>query len=155
LFAGRDPYGDGQALQREGGAMIDMVFEAFRKASESTMQMPLEIYRGWTQQMLSSHPMATGMSFDWTRALQRRWSELVVETLHKHRESLDAAYRSGIQLIEQTFRVSDAKSSEEVRRMSEELWRKLLDVLKQQSESQVRDFQNWAARSIDIQRASA
>jgi predicted RNase H-like HicB family nuclease len=135
--------------------MIDMMFEAFRKASESTVQMPLEVYRGWTQQMLSAHPMSTGASFEWTRTLQKRWSELFLETLHKHRESLDAAYRSGIQLIEQTFRVSDAKSSEEVRRMSEELWRKLLDVLKQQSESQVRDFQNWAARSIDIQRASA
>lgn len=135
--------------------MIDMMFEAFRKASESTVQMPLEIYRGLTQQMLSTHPMASGMSFDWARTLQRRWSELLVETLHKHRESLDATYRSGIQLIEQTFRVSDAKSTDEIRRMSEELWRKLLDVLKQQSESQVRDFQTWAARSIDIQRASA
>ena len=135
--------------------MIDMMFEAFRKASESTVQMPLEIYRGWTQPMLSTHPMASGMSFDWTRSLQRRWSELLVETLHKHRESLDAAYRSGIQLIEQTFRVSDAKSTDEIRRMSEELWRRLLDLLKQQSESQVRDFQSWAARSIDIQRASA
>lgn len=135
--------------------MIDMMFEAFRKASESTVQMPLEVYRGWTRQLLSAHPMSTGGSFEWTRTLQRRWSELVIETLHKHRESLDAAYRSAIQLVEQTFRYADAKSPDDLRHLSEELWRKLLDLLKQQSDAQVRDFQSWAAKSIDIQRAAA
>jgi len=91
----------------------------------------------------------------WTRNFQKRWAELTVESLNKHRESLDSIYRSGIQLIEQTFRVSEAKTSDDYRRVVEDLWRKLLDVYKEQSESQVRDFQNWAAKSIEIQRASA
>jgi hypothetical protein len=68
---------------------------------------------------------------------------------------MDSAYRSGIQLIEQTFRISDVKSSADYQRTVEELWQKLLDVLKEQSEAQVRDLQTWAAKSFEMQRASA
>ncbi len=135
--------------------MLDLMFEALRKASESSSQMPLEVYKRWSQQMLSGQPLLAGGAFDWSRTLQRRWIELVVESLHKHRESLDATYRSGIQLIEQTLRSSEAGSPEDYRRATEEVWRRLVDLLKQQSESQVRDFQTWAQKSLELQRASA
>ncbi len=136
--------------------MFDLLFESFRKASESTMQMPLDMYKSWTQQWMAAQPgAAAGASVEWTRTFQRRWTEFAIESLNKHRESLDSIYRSGIQLIEQTFRVSEAKSSDDYRRIVEDLWRKLLEVFKEQSESQVRDFQTWAAKSIEIQRASA
>jgi hypothetical protein len=136
--------------------MLDLMFEAFRKASESSLRTPIEVYTGWTQQMLSGQPGLAG-AFNWGRTfqLQRRFADLMIESLHKHRESLDAIYRSAIQLIEQTFRYSEAKSPEDYRRASEEVWRRLVDLLRQQSESQVREFQTWAARSIELQRASA
>jgi hypothetical protein len=134
--------------------MFDILFEAFRKASESSVQMPMDIYKNWTKQMMSIQPDATAASTEWTKASQKRWSEFAIESLHKHRESLDTTFRSGIQLIEQTFRVSDAKSSEDYQRISEELWKKLLEVVKEQSESQFREFQTWASKSIEIQRAS-
>jgi hypothetical protein len=135
--------------------MFDILFEAFRKASESSVQMPMDIYKNWTKQMMSIQPNATGASIEWSKAFQKRWAEFAIEGLHKHRESLDTTFRSGIQLIEQTFRVSDAKSSEDYQRIGEELWRKLLEVVKDQSESQFREFQTWASKSIEIQRASA
>ena len=135
--------------------MFDLLFESFRKASESSMQMPLDMYKSWTQQLLASQPNATGASVEWTRSFQKRWTEFAIESLNKHRESLDSVYRSGIQLIEQTFRVSEAKSSEDYKRIVEDLWRKLLDVVKEQSETQVRDFQTWASKTIEIQRPSA
>ena len=61
----------------------------------------------------------------------------------------------GDQLIEQTFRVSDVKSSTDYQKIVEQLWQKLLDVFKEQSESQVRELQTWAAKSFEMQRASA
>lgn len=131
--------------------MFDLLFETFRKASESSMQMPLDIIKNLTQQM----PSASGASLEWSKAFQKRWSEFAIENLQKNRESLDATYRSGIQLIEQTFRLSEAKSTDEQRRIVEDLWGKLLDMFKQQSESQVSDFQSWAAKSFEMQRASA
>ena len=68
---------------------------------------------------------------------------------------MDSAYRSGIQLIEQSFRISDVKSSADYQRTVEDLWQKLLDVLKEQSEAQIRDLQTWAAKSLEMQRPSA
>jgi hypothetical protein len=117
--------------------------------------MPLDIYKNWTKQMMAIQPNVSGASMEWTRTAQKRWAELAIESLHKQRESLDTTFRSGIQLIEQAFRLSEAKSSDDYKRVVDELSRKLLDVFKEQSESQVREFQTWAAKSIEFQQASA
>ena len=130
--------------------MFDQVFEGFRKASESSLQMQQELFRHWTQQWLSTPPNAAGVSADWARNMQKRWLELTVEMLNRHRESLDTMYKSGIQLIEQSFRLSEVKSSDEYRRLMEDMWRKLFDTLKDQSENQFRDFQKWSERSAGI-----
>ena len=104
--------------------------------------------------MMSIQPNATGASLEWSKAFQKRWAEFAIESLHKHRESLDATFRSGIQLIQQTFRVSDAKSSEDYQRIGEELMKKLFEVVKEQSESQLRELQTLASKSIEFQRVS-
>jgi hypothetical protein len=131
--------------------MFDLLFESFRKASESSMQVPMDIIKSLTQQL----PNASGAGMEWSKSFQKRWAEFAIESLQKHRESLDSTYRSGIQLIEQTFRVSDVKSSADYQKVVEQLWQKLLDVFKEQSESQVRELQTWAAKSFEMQRASA
>ena len=131
--------------------MFDLLIESFRKASESSMQVPMDMIKNLTQQM----PTASGAGMEFSKTFQKRWAELALESLNKQRESLDSAYRTGIQLIEQALRVSDVKSSAEYQKIVEELWRKLLDVYKEQSEGQVRDLQTWAAKSFEMQRASA
>jgi len=131
-------------------AMFDQVFEGFRKASESSLQMQQELFRHFTQQFLSTQPNAAGMSADWSRNMQKRCLELGMEMLNRHRESIDGMYKSGIQMIEQTFRLSEIKSPDDYRRLVEDLWRKLFDTLKDQSESQFRDFQKWSERSAGI-----
>lgn len=131
--------------------MFDLLLESFRKASESSMQAPMDMLKNLTQQV----PGASWASMEWSKTFQKRWAEFAIESLHKHRESLDSSYRSGIQLIEQTFRVSEVKSPNDYQRLVEELSRKLLDVFRQQSESQVRELQNWATKSFEMQRASA
>jgi hypothetical protein len=135
--------------------MFDLLYETFRKASESSLQMPQDMFKHWTQQWLSAPPNAAGASAEWARTFQKRWTEMAIETLNKHRESLDSTYRAGIQLIEQTFRFSDAKSSEDYRRIVDELWHRLLEMAKEQSEAQFRDFQTWAAKSIEFQKATS
>jgi methylthioribose-1-phosphate isomerase len=131
--------------------MFDLLFESFRKASESSMQMPMDITKKLTQQL----PSASGAAMEWSKTLQKRWAEFAIESLNKHRESINSTYRTEIQLIEQTFRVSDVKSSADYQRIVEELWQKLLDVFKEQSESQVRELQTWAAKSLEMQRDAA
>ena len=119
--------------------------------------MQQDVFRQWAQPWLSSSPSAngTGVPAEWGRNLQKRWTELLVETLNKHRESLDAAYRAGIQVIEQSSQVSEAKSSDDYRRAAEELWRKIYDLFKEQSEAQIREFQDLADKSFAVQKATA
>jgi hypothetical protein len=130
--------------------MFDALCESFRKASESSLQIQQDVVRHWAQQWQAMPSNTGGASTEWTRTVQQRWLEATLELLNKHRESLDSAYRSGIQLVEQAFRISDAKSSEDYRRMVEELWAKLFEAFKGQSETQFRDFQTLAEKAFSM-----
>jgi len=133
-----------------GDAMMDQFFDNFRKASESSLQIQQEFLKQWTQPWLSGGPFGSaGAAGDAGRNVQRRWIELGVDLLNKHRQSVDATYAAGIQLIEQTFRVSDAKSPEDYRHVMEDLWRKLFDTFKTQSEAQFSAFQHWSQKSAE------
>ena len=79
--------------------MLDQVLDSFRKASEGSLQMQQEMFKQWSQQFMSGAPtMGGGASNEWTRHTQKRWLELTVEMLNKHRASLDATYSTGIQM---------------------------------------------------------
>lgn len=135
--------------------MYDRLFEGFRKASESTLQMQQDLFKSWTQHWLSAQPDTLGVSAEWGRALQKRWIEMALETLKRHRESLDGMYKAGIETIEQASRSSGIKTPEDYRRMVEDLWHKLFEAFKSQSESQFRDFQSWAEKSFETARSKS
>ena len=130
--------------------MVDQLFDNFRKASESSMQIQQEFFKQWTQPWLSGGPFAGSAPGEAGRTLQRRWIELAVDMLNKHRQSLDSTYAAGIQIIEQTFRASDAKSPEDYRHLTEDLWRKLFETFKSQSEAQFSAFQHWSQKSAEV-----
>ena len=50
---------------------------------------------------------------DWAPKARKRWADLVVEILHRHRESVDALYRSLIHLVEKASQIPEAQSSED------------------------------------------
>jgi hypothetical protein len=131
--------------------MFDHLVDGFRKASESSLQMQQEMFRHWSRIMLSAAPMGSGGAADWSNPTYRKqWLELGFETLNKHREALDSTYRSGIQLIEQTFQLAEAKSVDDQRKLVEDLWRKLFDLQKAQAEHQFRDFQTWFEKTVGL-----
>jgi hypothetical protein len=130
--------------------MFDQIVDGVRKASESSLHMQQEMLKQWTRLWLSTAPGPNGLAGDVNRVAQKKWLELGLEMLEKHRAVLDSTYRSGIQLIEQTFQVADAKSGDDYRKVVEDLWRKLFDLQKQQAESQFRDFQTWFEKSAGL-----
>jgi hypothetical protein len=130
--------------------MLDQMFDNFRKASESSLQMQQEIFKQWAEQWPAMPLNAAGVSADWVRTFQKRWIEFATDSLSKHRESLDSMYRSNIQLMEQTCRLSEAKSPDDYRRMVEDLWRKMFTVCKDQSESQLRGFQKGVEELFEM-----
>jgi hypothetical protein len=125
--------------------MLDQLFDTFRKASESSLHMQQDMFKYWTQQ-LSGASGAAGNNGEWSKNYQKQ----VVDLLNKQREALDSAFKTGIQLIEQTFRASEAKSPDDYRRTMEDLWRTLIDTFKSQTETQVREFQKWSEKSFDM-----
>jgi hypothetical protein len=128
--------------------MLDQVMESFRKASESSLQMQQDIFKRWSQQWFAS-PTGNGVGGEMGGSLQRRSVDLAIEALNKHRESLEGTYRSSIQVLEQAFRVSEARSPDDARRMVEELWRNVMAIMKEQSESQFREMMRWTEKLFE------
>jgi hypothetical protein len=130
--------------------MLDQMFETFRKASESSLQMQQEMFKQWTQQWPTMPLNAAGVSAEWVRTFQKRWIEFVTDSLTKHRESIDSMYKTGIQVIERSCHLTEARTPDEYRRMVEDLWRKLFTIYKDQSESQLRDFQKGVEKWFEV-----
>lgn len=130
--------------------MHDQMFEAYRKASESWLQVQQDMLKGGAQQWMSSSSASAGGATDWNHTLQKRCLELTVEILNRQRDLLDTIYRSAIHMLEQTSRISEAKSPEEFRRLVEDAWRKWFETVKSQSETQFRDAQTWAGKSLEL-----
>jgi hypothetical protein len=130
--------------------MFEQIFDSVRKASESSVQLQQEMMKQWTQNWMAMPTQASGGATDWGRGFQKRWGDLTLELLNKHRESIDGMYASAISIIEQSFRVSEARSADDYRRLVEDLSRRLFELFKEQSEAQFRDFQKWSAKSAEI-----
>jgi hypothetical protein len=128
--------------------MLDDVFDNFRKASESSLQMQQELFKQWTGAWMSAGSNASPVTPDGLQTFLRRWNDLLVDSMQRQRSALDALHASGIQVIEQTFRLTEARSPEDYRHRVEELWRKSFDAFRDHSEAQLRDFQKmiekWA-----------
>lgn len=129
--------------------MFDQVFDSIRKASEFSLQMQQEALKYWADQWMSFPPLTGDPQSEWNRAFQKRLGEAAVELLNRHRGAIDAAYKSGTDLIQQTFKVSGAKSPEEYRQMVEDLWRKLFDTFREQADMQLRDMQRWSDKNAE------
>jgi hypothetical protein len=130
--------------------MSDQVFDTFRKASESWLKMQQDLFQNSAPSSLFGTPQGAGVAPDWARNVQKRYLDLATEILERQRESIDALFKSSINLLQQTSQISEAKSSEDYRRATEDLWRKWFESVKSHSETQLRDVQTFAGKSIEI-----
>src|SRR6185436_20014352 len=129
---------------------LDQIFESFRRASVSTLQMQQEMFKQWTQEWPSAPMNVAGVSMDWVQKLHKRWFEFTGESLNRQRELLDSMYKSLIQVVEQASRLSESKTPEDYKRTSEELRHKMFETFKEQSDAQFREFQKSAEKWFDV-----
>jgi hypothetical protein len=134
--------------------MSGQIFDTYRKASESWFQMQQDLFRSAAQGPFSG-PAAWGPTFGpaarpWPPEARKRWVDLMVEIMHRHRESVDALYRSVIHVVEKASQIPEAQSSEEARHATEDLWNSWLESVKNQSESQLRDARRFSEKSLEI-----
>jgi hypothetical protein len=78
---------------------------------------------------------------------QQWWAQTVRELLQGQRETVEAQFEASQQYIEKVFQIGEARSAQEVRARTLELWQKGFEVVCQASEAQARDFtvalQKW------------
>ena len=130
--------------------MNDQMFDTFRKASEPWLKMQQDLFQTGAPASLFAAPQGTGVAPEWARNTQKKCLDLAAEVLGRQRESLDALFKSAINLLQQTSQISEAKSSEDYRRATEDLWRKWFESVKSHSETQFRDVQTFAGKSLEI-----
>jgi hypothetical protein len=147
--------------------MFDMILDNYRKAAESTMKLQQEMLRNWTMQWPqmygaqmfglpltgSTIPGAAMPGAAWLEQLseaQKKWADTVTEMLTKHRETLDGQYKAGIRIIEDAFKVGEAKDPQQFRRLTEELWRQSFECLNTVVESQMRDVQEAMQKTYEV-----
>ena len=128
--------------------MLDQLFENIRKASESALRMQQDAFKNWTQGWPSTGSNPLGGASEWGSVARKRWMELTLDVLNKQRQALDASYKSGIEVVEQGLRLADAGSAEDYRRGAENLWRKLSESYRSQSEMQFADLLKWVEESF-------
>jgi hypothetical protein len=151
--------------------MDNTILESYSKAVESTLRLQQEMLRNWTNQWSplsaqwpgrpstesSNSASATpeGSWLDQLSAAQKKWGEAVTDLLHRHQETLEEQYRAGIRAIDDAFRVSEAKDPEDFRRLSEELWKRNIEVLQTAVASQMHDVQLVMQKLYEAALASA
>jgi len=150
--------------------MFDQILDTYRRATESTMQFQQTMLRNWVQQQwppmfglpnftnpgnFIPNPMSvftnSGTAWlDQARDVQKKWGETVIEMLNKHRQSLDAQYSAGIKTIEDVYRLGEAKEPEQLRKLTEELWKHSFEALKSVTEDQSRELQSAMQKWLEL-----
>jgi hypothetical protein len=133
-----------------GGTMFEQLFEGFRKASESSILAQQEMLKQAVQQWPTASIGAASSAIEQNSSFQKRLIQSAVETWERNRQLVDSTTRATLQFIEQSARISDAKSPDDYRRMLEELWRKMFEVLKGQSEAQFAELKKASQNFLDV-----
>jgi hypothetical protein len=132
------------------GKAFDQMFENFRKASETTLQMQQDFFR----QCLSAWPGAEKAAQPaWTERVQqfhKQWSQMAADFTRKSHEAWEKQYQAGLRTLEEAFKLGEIKEPAELRRKTEELWRKSFDCLKEFGQAQLREFQTVLARWMEM-----
>jgi hypothetical protein len=121
--------------------MFDEVFDACRKTAESSLRMQQEMFRHTLQQWPGASSHDNGVLEASARESTTRWIEFTTDSLNLQRESIEAMYKSAIQIFGQAMRLSEAKTPDAYRRMVENFWRTMFEAWKNQSEMNLRGFE--------------
>jgi hypothetical protein len=129
--------------------MFEPVFETFKKATETTLQLQHEMFKKWVA-FWPGVPVTAPVWGEQIQNFQKKWAELYEETANKRREALEAQFNVGLKSIEDAFNVAQAKNPEELRAKTIELWQHIFDALRQAYESRVHDFQAVLSHWTDL-----
>lgn len=119
--------------------MFDEVFENLRKATDETVKLQQEMFKKWVS-LWPGFPLPGGGT-EQAQELHKKWAEAANEVLRRQREVMQGQFDVGLQNIEKAFQLCEAKTGEELRTKTVELWQKCFHSLRQAFEIQMREYQ--------------
>jgi DNA anti-recombination protein RmuC len=122
------------------GKTFDQIFESFRTATESTVQMQKDMLRKWTA-LWPGFPKTPTNGADKVQQFQKEWPQVMAELTRKYIETWEQHYKAGVEALEEAFHLPEAKDPEELRQKLTDLWHKSFESLRQLAEAQIRNFQ--------------
>jgi hypothetical protein len=129
--------------------MFNQVFENFRQATQTTVQMQQEMFKTW----MKLWPGIPEDSHSWgeqVEQFQKKWAAVVSDLLKRQQEVTGAHFKAGLQNIERAFQVGEIKTPEDLRVKSIELWKKCFDDLRLVYEAQLRGFGTAMEKWIEL-----
>ena len=129
--------------------MFEQVLESLRKATDATVQMQQDLYRKWVS-FWPGLPAAQACSGEQVQQVQKKWAEFVSEVVKRQRAVLEAQFKEGLQNLEKSFQLLEARDPEEMRARTVELWQKSFDCLRRTYEAQLRETQELFGRWADL-----
>ena len=128
---------------------FDQVFDCFRKATESTLQVQQDLFRQWTMSWPGFLKLQPPVAEQF-QEFHKGWTEAAAELTRKYLELCDRQYKAGVEALEGAFRMGEAKDPAELRQKTLELWQKSFNCLKELAEAQMRNFQTAAMKWMEV-----
>jgi hypothetical protein len=120
--------------------MFNQVCENFRQATETTVRLQQEMFKTWIN-LWPGAPVASESWVDQMHQFQKKSAETYGEILKRQRDMVAANYKAGLKNIEKAFQIGEAKTPEELRAKSIELWQNCFEDLGKACEAQLRGFE--------------
>lgn len=128
--------------------MFDQVFDSLRKATEETVRLQQEMFKKWVS-LWPGLPLP-GSWNEQAQEFNKKWTDAANEVLRRQRETMQSQFEAGLQNIEKAFQICEAKSGEELRSKTVELWQKCFYSLRQAFEAQMRDYQVAIGKLVEL-----
>ena len=129
--------------------MFDQVFDNLRKATEETVQLQQEMFKKW----VSLWPGLPALPASFTGQVQdfhKRWAEAANEVLRRQRETMNGQFEAGLKNIDKAFQLCEAKTGEDLRAKTVELWQNCFHSLRHAFEAQMKDYQVAMGKLVEL-----
>jgi len=129
--------------------MFTQAYENFRKATESTVHLQQEMFKTWIN-LWPGAPVASPAWGEKVQRFQKKWAETLGEIVKRQRDMTETNFKAGLKNIEKAFQIGEAKTPEELRAKSIELWQKCFEDIRQVYEAQLRGFETAIEKWVEV-----
>jgi hypothetical protein len=120
--------------------VFEEVFENVQKAAQTNFETQQEMFRKWSAGW-SGLPQPQNTWLEKAKLFQKEWAKTVKELLKEHRDVFDEQYQLVVDSLDDAFRLAQSSDPQEYAKRCETLCRKTLEVWRETSELQSKEFQ--------------